>query len=133
MKSAILNRTLWLTISLFLSILACHGQNEAPDPLVGKWTRSLDDRSVTFIISSDHTYQVEFAGDDGIDVYGSFVVSGTRITFNDEGGEYSADEAGVYGFKVSGTSLTFTIVQDPVYGRSMLLEGSWSNAGETEK
>ena len=75
---------------------------------------------------SDHKFEVEFVGDAEIDVWGSYVISGTQITFNDEGGAYSSDEAGVYEFVVSDTTLKLTIVLDPVYGRSMLVEGSWS-------
>ena len=93
----------------------------------------MNERSVTFTISSDHKYQVEFAGDAEIDVVGSYEISGTQITFNDEGGEYSSDVAGVYEFKVSDTAISFTEVNDPVYGRSMLVAGSWSKADAVEK
>ncbi|MCK5068802.1 MAG: hypothetical protein KAR16_15235 [Bacteroidales bacterium] len=133
MKSAIFTRTLLLITALLFSILTCYGQNDTSEPVVGKWTKLFNERSVTFTISSDNKYQVEFAGDAEIDVWGSYVISGTQITFNDEGGDYSSDEAGVYEFKVSDTSLTFTQVDDPVYGRSILLEGSWSKAKDAEK
>jgi len=114
--------------ALLFSIVTCYGQDDPSDLLVGKWTKLLNERSVTFTISSDHKYQVEFAGDAEIDVWGSYVISGAQITFNDEGGEYSSGEAGVYEFQLSDTSLTFTKVLDPVYGRSILVEGSWSKA-----
>ncbi len=78
-------------------------------------------------------YQVEFAGDSEIDVWGSYVIDGMQITFNDEGGEYGSDVAGVYEFEATETSLTFSVVDDPVYGRSILLDGSWSKAGEEEE
>lgn len=58
---------------------------------------------------SDHKFEVEFVGDAKIDVWGSYVISGTQITFNDEGGAYSSDEAGVYDFVVSDTTLKLTI------------------------
>ena len=132
MKSAISTRTLLVITALLFSILTCHGKDDPSDLLVGKWTKSLNERSVTFTISADNKYQVEFTGDDEIDVWGSYVISGTKITFNDEGGEYSADEAGAYEFKVSDTSLIFITVLDPVYGRNLLVEGSWSKAGITE-
>ena len=73
---------------------------------------------------------MEFAGDDEIDVYDSYVISGKQITFTDEGGAYSSDSSGVYEFKVSDTSISFTNVDDPVDGRRMLLEGTWSKAAD---
>jgi hypothetical protein len=133
MKSAIYTRTLLLITALLFSILTVNGQDDPSDLVVGKWTTLLNERSVTFTFSSDNKYQVEFAGDSEIDVWGSYVISGIQITFTDEGGEYSSDEAGVYEFKVSDTSLTFTQVDDPVYGRSILVEGTWSKASEVEK
>jgi len=133
MKSTIYIRTLLVSTALLLSILACNGQDEPSDLLVGKWTKQSNERSVTFNITSDNKYQVEFAGDAEVDVWGSYAVSGTQITFNDEGGEYSSDAAGVYEFKENEKSITFTNVNDPVYGRSILLEGSWSKSSDIEK
>jgi hypothetical protein len=130
MKSTISARALMLLSALFFSIVMCHGQDDPSDPLVGKWTKLVNERSITFTLMSDHKYQVEFAGDDEIDVYGSYVVSGTQITFTDEDGDYAADVPGVYKFQVSGTSLTLTATDDPIDGRSMLVEGTWSKAGD---
>ncbi len=116
--------------ALFVFLLPCFGQETPPDELAGTWTKSLNGRQMTFTISADHTYQVEFAGDAGIDVYGSCEVSGNRVTFNDEGGDYSADVPGVYTFQVSEHTVTFTEVNDPVMGRRSLLEGKWTEAGQ---
>jgi len=96
------------------------------DRVVGKWAKYINGRTMTFVLSSDNKYQVEFAGDEETDVWGSYEILGDQITFNDEGGEYSADVAGVYTFEVDDTSLTFTAVNDPVTGRSMLVAGSWT-------
>ena len=133
MKSTIYTRTLLLATALFFSVLTCIGQNAPSDQVVGKWTKELNGRTFTFTLTSDKEYQVEFAGDEEIDVYGSYVISGKQITFTDEGGDYSSDSSGVYEFKVSDTSITFTIVDDPVNGRSMLVEGAWSLAAAGEK
>ncbi len=126
MKSAIFTRTLFAIIALLFSTMTCNGKDDPSDLVVGKWTKLFNGRTVTFTISSDNKFEVEFVGDAEIDVWGSYVISGTQITFNDEGGAYSSDEAGVYEFVVSDTTLKLTIVLDPVYGRSMLVEGSWS-------
>ncbi len=133
MKPAIYTKTLLVITALLFSILTCNGQDDPSDRVVGKWTKLLNERSVTFTLSSDKKYQVEFAGDAEIDVYGSYVISGTQITFNDEGGDYSSDEAGLYEFKMKDTSLIFTEVNDPVYGRRTLVGGSWSKASDVEK
>jgi len=133
MKSVIFTRALLVITVLLFSIMTCNGKDDPSDLLVGKWTKLLNERSVTFTISSDHKFQVEFIGDAEIDVWGSYVISDTQITFSDKGGDYGSDEDGVYEFKVNGTSITFTQVNDPVYGRSLLVEGSWSKASEEEK
>ena len=130
MKSNILTRTLLVATVLFLSVLTCYGQNDASDQVMGKWTKELNERTFTFNLTSDNKYQVEFAGDEEIDVYGSYEISEKQITFTDEGGDYSSDSSGTYEFIVSDTSISFTNVDDPVNGRSMLVEGTWSKAGE---
>jgi len=128
MKSTIYTRTLLVATAFLFSVLTCIGQDAPSDQVVGKWTKELNGRTFTFTLTADEKYQVEFAGDEAIDVYGSYVISGKQITFTDEGGDYSSDSSGVYEFKVSDTSITFTNVDDPVGGRSMLVEGTWSKS-----
>lgn len=132
MKSTFFTRTILAVAVLFFSLLSCNGKDNPSDQLVGKWTKVFNERTVTFTIASDHKFQVEFINDEEIDVWGSYVISGTQITFQDEGGAYSSDAAGVYEFKISDARLTFTRVNDPVNGRSMLVEGTWSKAGDLE-
>lgn len=132
MKSAFFSRTFLLVTALLFSILTCNAKDDPSDQVVGKWTKLFNERTVTFTITAEHKYTVEFVGDEGIDVEGSYVISETQITFNDEAGDYSADEPGVYEFQVSETSLTFTSVNDPVYGRTMLVEGTWSKAKDAK-
>jgi hypothetical protein len=126
MKSTNITRKILVISVLLFSIVTCKGQNDPSDGVVGIWTKTSDERTITLTITADHKYQVEFTGNADVDVLGSYVISGIQITFTDEGGEYSADEPGVYEFKLSDTSLSFTTVDDPSYGRSMLVEGSWS-------
>ena len=129
MKPAILKRISLGCSALLFSILFCYGQGSPSDQLVGTWVKTMNGRTATFTISSDQTYQVEFTGNEEIDVYGSYVVEGTRVTFNDEGGQYAAkDVPGVYDFQVNDNSLTFTEADDPLAGRKVLLEGKWSEA-----
>ena len=90
MKSVLFTRTLLVISALFFSILTCYGQDDPSDSVVGKWTKTANERSISFTLTSD--------------------------------------QPGVYEFKVGGVSLTFTAVDDPVYGRKTLVEGIWSKA-----
>ncbi len=128
MNSVYSFRSLLAITAILFSTMAIDGRVPSSDPLIGTWTKSSNERTITFKIMSDHTYTVEFVGDTEIDVKGSYVISGTQITFNDDAGDYSTDEPGVYEFEVSETSVKFTKVNDPAYGRSMLVEGNWSKA-----
>jgi len=131
MYPAILKRTLLLCSAFVFGILSCYSQNESSDQLEGTWTKVLNGRTVTFTIAPDQTYQVEFIGDADTDVYGKYKISGSQVTFNDEGGDYAAKDApGVYEFQFSDSSVTFTEVDDPLPGRKILLVGKWSRADQ---
>jgi len=133
MKTNILFRTLFGATALLFFTLTCFAQNDPADQLVGTWVKVVDTNTITFSLTSDHKTQVEFTGDDVIDVYGSYKISGAQITFNDEAGEYAADVPGVYEFEVNDKSLSLTAVDDPVSGRSMMVEGTWSKAAEKDR
>jgi hypothetical protein len=133
MNSSNHHRTIVPLMAMLFPFLTCAGNFQSSDPPVGTWTKSLNERTVTFIINPDQTYTVEFAGDEGIDVRGNYVISDNQITFNDVAGDYSADEPGVYEFKIIDSSLVFKQVDDPVYGRSILMEGKWSKARSAEQ
>lgn len=126
MNSAYSFRMLLAITALLFSTVTSDGKDPSSDNLVGTWTKSSNERTITFTIMSDYKYTVEFVGDAEIDVKGSYVISGTQITFNDDAGDYSSVEPGVYEFEVNESSVKFTKVNDPAYGRSMLVEGSWS-------
>ena len=130
MKQSHFSRVLLATALLFFSIASCYGQDDPADQLVGTWTKSMGERTIKFTLKADLTYQVDFAGDEGIDVSGTFEISGTRITFNDDPGDYSADVPGVYSFQMEDKTLKLTAVNDPVDGRKMLVQGSWSSGDE---
>jgi hypothetical protein len=132
MKSAILKRIFLGCSAIVFSVLVGYGQEGSPDALTGTWTKTVNGRVMTFTISSDLTYQVEFAGNAEIDVYGDCVISGTQVTFNDKGGAYRGDVPGTYAFQVKDKSVTFTVVDDPLPGRRMLVEGQWSGADTPE-
>lgn len=130
MKSAIFSRSFLLASTFLFSIMVCIGQDGPSDQVVGTWTKVTNEQTFIFTMTSDLKYQVDFTGDEEADVLGSYVISGPQITFTDEAGEYSSGTSGVYEFKVDETSLKFSIVDDPVDGRSMLVEGLWSKAAK---
>lgn len=133
MKTTIFSRALLVATALFISAGICFGQDDPPEQMVGTWIKVIDMQTLTLTLSSDKKSQVEFTGDDVIDVYGRYELYETQITFTDEGGDYAADVQGVYDFKLGDNTLTFTKVEDPVDGRSMLLEGTWSKSAEKDK
>ena len=75
---------------------------------------------------------MRFTGGEEADVWGSYEITGNQITFTDEGGDYNSDSSGVYKFESGDASLTFTTVDDPVDGRNMIVEGSWSKKVDKE-
>lgn len=133
MKSLILFKTPLVIAALFISILTCYGQQEPSDLLEGKWTKNLNGRTITYTLLPDSKYQVDFVADEGTDVWGTYTISGNLFTVNDEGGEYSADVPGVYECEVDDKSLVFKEIDDPLDGRRMLMEGTWSRDGDVEE
>jgi hypothetical protein len=68
--------------------------------LNGRWTVKL----------KNGVYRV--ADDGHAIVHGKYTVKGSKISLKDTGGEGKCPGTGVYKFKVSGTSITFTKVHD---------------------
>lgn len=130
MKPAIISRTLLGTALLFFFVLMSNGQDDPSGQLAGKWTKQVNGRTASIDLLSDHTYQVDFAGDEGVDVTGSWAVSGSQITFKDEGGAYTTGTSGTYEFKLNGKTVTFKKVDDPSSNRSIVIEGSWSKISD---
>jgi hypothetical protein len=128
MKSIIYLRTLLPIAALLFSITTCFGQDDPAQQLVGKWTKSNQGSTISFVMTSELKYEVDFTGDSGAEVIGSFKVSDNMVTFTDEGGDYGSDTSGKYEFKLGDGSVTFTEVDDPADGRRMVVEGTWSKA-----
>ena len=124
-----MNRRALLPIAaLLFTITTCFAQDDAAKQLVGKWTRSSQGSTFSIVMTSDHSYEVDFTGDSGAEVTGSFKVADNKITFTDEGGAYSSGTSGVYEFELGKNSITFTEFDDSVDGRRMLVEGEWTRA-----
>ena len=133
MKSVISSKSPLVIAALFFSVLTCYAQQETSDLLVGEWTKTFNGSTITFTITADSKYQVDFVENGSVDVWGSYTISGNKITFSDEGGDYSADVPGTYEFQVDKTSLTFKESDDPLEGRRVLMVGGWSKAEDIEE
>ena len=133
MKGTFFTKTLLLAAALLISSLGCMAQNDPADQLVGTWKKTFDQGSATLTFTADKKTEVEFTGDDVIDVWGSYKIDGTKITLTDEGGDYSSGQSGAYTFTLSEDSLTFTVDDDPVFGRSTLVQGTWARTADAEK
>ena len=130
MKLATAFRSFIVIASLLFSVVTSYGQDDQSELLIGKWTKASQDRTITFTFTADNKYEVEFTGDGEADVLGSYVISGTKLTVTDEGGDYTSGTSGVYEFKISDSTLTLTKFDDPVDGRSMIASGNWSKVKE---
>ena len=122
MRKRIFGTFLATLVATFILSLSCETDE---DRLAGTWTRVYDGRDCTLTITADHNWQAEFIDDGGIDVWGTYTLSGSQITILDTGGEYRSDSPGVYIFGVSESSLVITVVSDPEAGRSTVIEGVW--------
>lgn len=108
-------------------VMVC-GQESPARPLTGQWIKNVQGRTATLAFAQDGKFQVDFAGDEEADVWGSYTVSDGRVTIKDEGGPYGSDSEATYEFKVSGSKITFTVVEDPLEGRVVIFSGEWSRA-----
>lgn len=121
-------KALFVLAALLVFLISSSAQDDSAEKLVGKWTKSIQGRTITFLMTADFKYEVDFTGDTGADVVGSYKLVESKIIFADEGGDYGADTSGEYEFELEDKSITFTEVDDPVNGRRMLVEGEWTKA-----
>jgi len=132
-NSTFITRTILLSSIFLFTILTCMGQNESSDQVVGTWIKSAGYGNTTLVFAADNKWEVKFTGGDEPDVWGTYKLSESKITFTDEGGASSSGTSGIYEYKIAENSITFTKFDDPVDGRSMLVTGSWSKEGAGEK
>jgi hypothetical protein len=95
--------------------------------LIGTWTApEISGRVATLKFLSGGLFEVEFRGDEGIEVAGRFEVVNNELTITDEGGvaaclapEY---RPGRYLFTIRNEELTLDAVKDDCDGRVTILE-----------
>lgn len=106
--------------------------NEWKKLLTGSWVRDFSGTSIMITFDKEGKYQVDFTGDGETDVLGSCEVKKESLIFHDEEGMASQDP-GEYKWSLTENKLTFTLIDDPTDGRSLLLPGDWiRKSGEKE-
>jgi hypothetical protein len=94
------------------------GQSGALQAFAGTWTIKFKSGSYTWKHSAEPG---------GVVDAGKYKISGSTITFRDtsaHGDSIGCQGSGKYRFKLSGKTLTFTVISDPVsscYGREVVL------------
>ena len=89
------------------------------------WTRFFEGRTYTLTFTADHTWEADYTGNSDIDVWGTYSISASEITFVDTGGEQRSEHAGTYIFSVNESSLIFSVVSDFEAERMLVIEGVW--------
>lgn len=91
--------------------------------IAGTWVREGTTVMITF--DEEGKYQVDFTGDGETNVWGTCEIKKETLIFNDEKGEAS-EFPGEYKWSLSENKLTFTLINDPSDGRSLLVPAVWS-------
>lgn len=92
---------------------------------IGVWRRSFGGSDWVMQIKPNGETTLLRDGDIVVDTMAKFM--GEQITFEDVTGDLAVDGIGVYTYKVQGTNITFTAVEDDAEGRKQVLsDGPWS-------
>jgi hypothetical protein len=97
--------------------------------LVGRWIAvDVSGRVATLTFLPGRVFDVEFQGDDTVEVSGHYEAVGNRLTLTDEGGiaaclapDYGP---GIYRFTIRNNELTLDALKDVCAGRAMILQRS---------
>jgi hypothetical protein len=95
--------------------------------LTGRWTAAdASGRPATLTFLAGGLFEIEFRGDDGLEVTGTYRIENNRLIFTDEGGiasclapEYSP---GTYLFTIRNGELTLDAIGDRCDGRALVLQ-----------
>jgi hypothetical protein len=100
---------------------------QADSALVGSWiATALSGRAATLTFRAGGFFEIEFQGDETIDVFGRYQVAGNELRFVDENGVAACAEpefgAGRYSFRIRGDELELDAIQDRCDGRAAILQ-----------
>jgi hypothetical protein len=120
----------WMVVVACGAVSAVHAQaRQDGSALIGTWTApEASGRVATLTFLSGGLFEVEFRGDDGIEVSGRYEVVNNELTITDEDGlaaclapEY---RPGRYSFRIRNEELTLDAVKDDCEGRVTILQRS---------
>jgi hypothetical protein len=101
---------------VFISVLAlffggCAMMEQHKHPLAGNWKNDL---GTVWMIHADGTFDVDLNKDGKRDAWGTYTVSGDKVTLMAIGGMHpkGCTGKGVYHFKRDGNTLRFAVVSD---------------------
>jgi hypothetical protein len=108
--------------------ITCGGSSSS---LTGTWTTTGlggIPGTVTMTFDADSGYTVDAQATAGVDVTGTYSLTGSRIVYTDSSGPQACNAAttGTYDYVISGTTLTFTLVSDPCNGRILAMSKTWT-------
>jgi hypothetical protein len=95
--------------------------------LIGSWTGgALSGRPATLTFSAGGFFEIEFQGDETIDVFGRYQVAGNELRVVDENGFAACSERefgeGRYSFRIRGGELVLDAIEDRCDGRAAILQ-----------
>ena len=119
----------WIAVGVVCGAVV-RGHAQAPQDgaaLIGTWTSPEPSaRAATLTFRHGGIFEVEFLGDDGVEVSGRYQVVNNELRMTDEGGiaaclapEYGP---GRYSFRIRAGELALDAIKDECDGRVMLLE-----------
>lgn len=112
----------------FVALIGC--QSVERRSLVGDWKLSKQDSpEVVMVLNADQSFHVDVHGDKDIEIEGRYRAASGEITFINEKGsdEIASDPApGEYIYKVTGETLEFAKISDPLERRAKFLSMPWT-------
>jgi hypothetical protein len=119
----------WIVCALTCGAVTVVAMQDRRDDsrLTGVWTSSeTSGRPATLTFLPGGFYEVEFRGDEALDVAGRYRIAGGRLAFIDETGTAACTEPefgeGTYAFTIRNSELTLDAVKDRCDGRVVVLE-----------
>jgi CubicO group peptidase (beta-lactamase class C family) len=92
--------------------------------IYGVWEKANDNRNNIRTFFPNHKVQTNIYGDEEIDVWGFFTITGNEIQFTDIGGAACSNKGNYY-YEIRNDTLRFTEISDECQGREIGLSGSW--------
>jgi hypothetical protein len=117
--------------SILLSVTSCNDNKENSDggAIFGQWELKTPDATVELFVFQDSTFHVDVLMNQGVEVEGEIVLEINRATFiNVQGTDsISSDPTpGIYNYQITGDSIRFEKIDDPLSRRANFLSQTWA-------